>query len=81
MNININNPTDVEKFENLVNNENAANERLMKLIGQCKEVLVFEHEGRLFKGYFVDAVKAFIKNNPFPADMNVWFQKNYRELN
>jgi len=55
-------------------------DRIINLLSETKQVNVFEHEGRLYKAYRVDAVKAFIKNNPTPADMSVWFQQNLTEL-
>lgn len=60
--------------------EHTQGERIMNLLKDCKHVSCFEHEGRLYKCYEVDAVKEFIKNNPTPADMSVWFQNNLIEL-
>jgi hypothetical protein len=60
--------------------ENAHHNRVSTLMSQCKEVCCFEHEGLLFMFYYVDAVKAFIKNNPTKADFNVWLQRNYQHF-
>lgn len=59
---------------------NAEHYRYKKLLKECKDIGVFEHEGRLFKGYKAFAVVQFIKSNPEPEDFNVWLQDNYEGI-
>ncbi len=54
--------------------------REMSLFRKCIQIDCFMVEDRIFKGYFVSAVKEFTKNNPQPADFYVWLQDNYTEL-
>ena len=55
-------------------------ERLSNLMAKCNRVLAFEVEGVIYKGYEVDAVKEFIKQNPNKADFAVWLDNNYQIL-
>lgn len=54
--------------------------RQSSLLSECHQINAFEHEGRIYLGHNVTAVKNFIKNNPTPADFGVWLQKNYKEI-
>lgn len=54
--------------------------RALKLIGQCKEVLVFKYAGELWLGERVELVKQFCKNEPIKGDFYVWLQDNCTRL-
>lgn len=55
-------------------------ERYKKLQDKCTEIDIFECEGRYYYGTSVNAIKAFIDNNPQPADLSVWLQDNWEEF-
>ncbi len=62
------------------NTKNYPLDRTGKLLHECKQVSCFEHEGRMYLGYYVDAVKQFIAENPKPADFSVWLQDTHKQL-
>lgn len=55
-------------------------ERLLNLLKRCSETEVFELGDTMYLGNRVEVIKSFIKNNPDPADFEVWVDKNYPRL-
>lgn len=50
--------------------------KLLQLMDICKEVNVFQVENTMFLGYYVDAVKKYIQQNP-SKKFFIWLQDNY----
>lgn len=53
--------------------------KALELSAMCHNIQCFECEGRIFKGYEVDVIKRYMKENP-SKKFYIWLQDNVEEL-